>query len=164
MTGPDHEYIAIVVRAPVKLQRLGGDTHVLAANRARSAAASAQDQVFAKQSEIRHGSQREYSRGTLDRGIRAYREQGLDGLRPEPRSDLGEVRRHPELLKELADQNTRAGQDVLRAAIQRCGLPERVYVDNGAPYANAALERSCAGLGIHLIQSRPYSPEGRGKQ
>jgi hypothetical protein len=64
----------------------------------------------------------------------------------------------------VADQNTRAGQDVLRAAIQRRGLPERLYVDNGAPYANAALERSCAVLGIRLIHSRPYAPEGRGKQ
>jgi transposase InsO family protein len=40
----------------------------------------------------------------------------------------------------VADQNTRAGQEVLRAAIQRRGVPERLYVDNGAPYANAALE------------------------
>jgi putative transposase len=64
----------------------------------------------------------------------------------------------------VPDQNTRAGQDVLRAAIQRRGLPERLYVENGAPYANAALERSCAVRGIHLIHSRPYSPEGRGKQ
>jgi putative transposase len=58
---------------------------------------------------------------------------------------------------------TRAGQDVLRAAIQRRGLPERLYVGNGAPYSNAALERSCAVLGIRLIHSRPYTPEGRGK-
>jgi putative transposase len=215
------------------------------------------------------GTQRQYSRGTLDRWLRAYREQGLDGLKPDPRADLGAVRRHPELLDEacalrtelptrsavqigailfarhrirvaertirehlqrrglqraalagqprafgrfeadrpnevwigdvlvgpfvphprtsgsqraylfvlvddysrllvhgrwVPDQNTRAGQDVLRAAIQRRGLPERLYVDNGAPYANAALERSCAVLGIRLIHSRPYSPEGRGKQ
>jgi putative transposase len=33
----------------------------------------------------------------------------------------------------LPDQNTRAGQDVLRAAIQRRGLPEQLLVDNGAP-------------------------------
>src|SRR5207245_9615198 len=46
------------------------------------------------------GSQWTYSRGTLDRWIRAYREQGLDGLRPPPRADLGTVRRHPELLEE----------------------------------------------------------------
>jgi putative transposase len=46
------------------------------------------------------GSQRQYTRGTLDRWVRAYREQGLSGLKPEPRSDLGTVRRHPELLDE----------------------------------------------------------------
>ncbi len=53
---------------------------------------------------------------------------------------------------------------MLRAAIQRRGLPERLYVDNGAPYANAALSRTCAVLGIRLIHSRPYTPQGRGKQ
>src|SRR5437879_3051394 len=46
------------------------------------------------------GSRYTYSRVTLDRWIRAYREQGLDGLRPPPRADLGTVRRHPELLEE----------------------------------------------------------------
>jgi putative transposase len=215
------------------------------------------------------GSQWTYSRGTLDRWVRAYREQGLGGLRPPPRADLGTVRRHPALLEEacqlrlelparsaaqiasilkvrhgiyvpertirqhlrrrglhraalagqprafgryeaerpnerwigdvligpfvpyprvvgskraflwvlvddysrllvhgrwLPDQNTRAGQDVLRAAIQRRGLPEQLLVDNGAPYSNAALQRSCAVLGIRLIHSRPYRPQSRGKQ
>jgi putative transposase len=37
-------------------------------------------------------------------------------------------------------------------------------VDNGAPFANAVLERTCAVLGVRLVHSRPYSPEGRGKQ
>jgi putative transposase len=215
------------------------------------------------------GSSWTYSRGTLDRWLRAYRDHGLDGLLPPPRSDLGVVRRHPQLLDEacqlrrelpgrsasqisailkarhgvvlpdrtirqhlrrqglhraaiagqprvfgrfeverpnerwigdvligpfvphprvqgsrrahlfllvddfsrllvhsrwVPDQNTRAGQEVLRAAIQRRGLPEQLYVDNGAPYANVALERSCAVLGIRLIHSRPYQPQGRGKQ
>ena len=215
------------------------------------------------------GSQRGYARATLDRWLRAYREQGLDGLRPQPRGDLGLVRHHPELLEEAArlrqelparsapqisailqarhgirvaertlrqhfqrrglqraalagaakvygrfeaerpnerwigdvlvgpfvphprqagsqraylfllvddysrlllhgrwlpEQTTRAGQQVLRAALQRRGLPEQLYVDNGAPYANAALERTCAVLGIRLIHSRPYTPQGRGKQ
>ncbi len=35
------------------------------------------------------GSRWTYSRVTLDRWIRAYREHGLDGLRPPPRADLG---------------------------------------------------------------------------
>ncbi|HEX4212426.1 MAG TPA: helix-turn-helix domain-containing protein [Candidatus Dormibacteraeota bacterium] len=33
-----------------------------------------------------------FSRATLDRWIRAYRESGLQGLRPQPRSDVGAVR------------------------------------------------------------------------
>src|SRR6266516_3642650 len=64
----------------------------------------------------------------------------------------------------VAEENTRAGQDVLRAAIVRRGLPEVLYVDNGAPYANAALDRCCAVLVIRLVHSQPYRPQGRGKQ
>jgi putative transposase len=37
-------------------------------------------------------------------------------------------------------------------------------VDNGAAYAGAELARSCAILGVRLIHSRPYAPQGRGKQ
>jgi putative transposase len=215
------------------------------------------------------GTMRVYSRGTLDRWVRAYRARGLAGLRPVARSDIGAVRRHPELLAEAAalraevparssgaiadmlwrrhgvrvaertirahlrrrglhraaiggiprafgrfeaeapnerwitdvlvgpfvpyprvagsrraklflivddhsrllvhgrwmtEENTRAGQDVLREAIARRGLPQVLHADNGAPFANAALERSCAVLGIRLVHSRPYSPQGRGKQ
>ncbi len=215
------------------------------------------------------GTMRTYSRGTLDRWVRAYRARGLAGLAPVPRSDTGAVRRHPELLAEAAalraelparssaaiadilwqrhrvrvaertirshlrrrglhraalgaqprafgryeaerpnerwitdvlvgpfvphprvagsrrarlflivddhsrllvhgwwvnEENTRAGQAVLRAAIARRGLPEVLYCDNGAPFANTALERTCAVLGVRLVHSKPYSPQGRGKQ
>ena len=64
----------------------------------------------------------------------------------------------------MTAENTRAGQDVLRAAIVRRGLPEVLYADNGAPFANHMLARTCAVLGIRLVHSKPYSPEGRGKQ
>jgi transposase InsO family protein len=64
----------------------------------------------------------------------------------------------------MAAENTRAGQEVLPAAIVRRGLPEVLYADNGAPFANAMLARTCAVLGIRLVHSAPYSPEGRGKQ
>ncbi len=212
---------------------------------------------------------RRYSRGTIDRWVRAYRAHGLDGLRPVTRADAGTVRAHRDLFDEAAalraevparssgaiadilwhrhgvaipertiravlrrrglhraalaaapavfgryqadrpnevwigdvlvgpfvphprvagskrarlfllvddhsrllvhgrwvsEENTRAGQDVLRAAITRRGCPRTLYVDNGAPYAAAALARSCAVLGIRLVHSKPHRPQGRGKQ
>ena len=48
------------------------------------------------------GSARRYSRGTIDRWIRAHRGGGLDALRPSPRADTGTVRAHPELFAEAA--------------------------------------------------------------
>lgn len=54
-------------------------------------------------------------------------------------------------------------EGVLRSAFQARGLPGRLYVDNGAPYASRQLARVCAGLGIRLVHSTPGRPEGRGK-
>ena len=219
--------------------------------------------------ELPDGSRKQFSRATLDRWIRACRAEGLDGLRPAPRSDIGAARVAPDLIEEacalrrelpvrsaeqisrilrarhsvrvaprtirehlrrrgldrarltaeprvfgryeaehpnerwigdvlvgpfvphprvpgsrraylfllvddhsrlllhgrwMTQENTRAGQVVLRAAILRRGLPENLYLDNGAPFANAALDRTCAVLGVRLVHSQPYSPQGRGKQ
>ncbi len=215
------------------------------------------------------GSARRYSRGTIDRWLRAWRAGGLEALRPASRADTGVVRAHPELFAEAAAlrlelpgrsaaqiasilyhrhgiivaertvraqlrraglhrealaagpkaygryeaarpnerwisdvlvgpwvpfpkregsvrarlflivddhsrllvdgrffayENARACQDLLRRAITRRGLPEVFYVDNGAPFSNAWLARTCGVLGIRLVHSQPYSPEGRGKQ
>lgn len=215
------------------------------------------------------GSARRYSRGTIDRWIRAWRNGGLEALSPSPRADAGTVRAHPELFAEaaalrlevpgrsaaqiasilyhrhgiavaertirgqlrraglhrealaaepktygryeagrpnerwisdvlvgpwvpfpkrdgsvrarlflivddhsrllvdgrfFAHENARACQELLRRAITRRGLPEVFYCDNGAPFSNAWLARTCAVLGVRLVHSQPYSPEGRGKQ
>ena len=64
----------------------------------------------------------------------------------------------------FAHENARACQEALRAAIVHRGLPEVLYADNGAPFKNAWLTRTCAVLGVRLVHSKPYSPEGRGKQ
>jgi putative transposase len=61
-------------------------------------------------------------------------------------------------------ENARACQELLRRAITRRGLPQVLYADNGAPFSNAWLARTCGVLGIRLVHSAPYSPEGRGKQ
>jgi transposase len=48
------------------------------------------------------GSARRYSRGTIDRWLRAWRAGGLAALKPSPRADAGTVRAHPELFAEAA--------------------------------------------------------------
>jgi len=64
----------------------------------------------------------------------------------------------------FAHENARACQELLRRAITRRGVPDVLYADNGAPFSNAWLSRTCAVLGVRLVHSKPYSPEGRGKQ
>jgi len=64
----------------------------------------------------------------------------------------------------FGNETLRAGQEVLHSAILRRGLPDQLYTDNGAAYAGHELRRTCAVLGIRLLHSRPYSPQGRGKQ
>jgi putative transposase len=61
-------------------------------------------------------------------------------------------------------ENTAAFLPVLQQAILRRGLPKRLYVDNGAVYRSNHLSLVCAKLGVTLIHSRPYRPQGRGKQ
>ncbi len=226
-------------------------------------------QIAARDHQHPDGSRRRYSRGTVDRWLRAWRRGGLEALRPSPRADTGVVRAHPELFAEaaalrlelpgrsaaqiasilyhrhgvavsertvrgqlrraglhraalaaepkaygryeaarpnerwitdvligprvpwprrdgsvrarlflivddhsrllvdgrfFAHENARACQDLLRRAITRRGLPDVFYADNGAPFSNAWLARTCGVPGIRLVHSKPYSPEGRGKQ
>ncbi len=60
-------------------------------------------------------------------------------------------------------ENTAAFLPVFKRAIVRRGLPERLYVDNGANYRSHHLALVCAKLGVALIHSRPHQPQGRGK-
>jgi hypothetical protein len=60
-------------------------------------------------------------------------------------------------------ENTQTFLPVLQQAILRRGLPQRLYVDNGANYRSQHLALVCAKLGIALIHARPYRPQGKGK-
>ena len=60
-------------------------------------------------------------------------------------------------------ENTNAFLPILKKAILRRGIPERLYVDNGSAYRSRQLELVCAKLGITLIHARPYQPQGKGK-
>jgi transposase InsO family protein len=53
--------------------------------------------------------------------------------------------------------------DALRQALLKRGLPRKLYVDNGPAFRSRHLEEICASLGIALIHSKPYKPQGRGK-
>lgn len=51
----------------------------------------------------------------------------------------------------------------LMLAVRRFGVCQRFYTDNGPSYASRHLKEVCARLGIHLVHTPPYRPQGRGK-
>jgi len=53
--------------------------------------------------------------------------------------------------------------DAFRKALLTRGVPRKLYVDNGAAFRSRHLERICASLGIALVHTPPYTPQGRGK-
>ncbi len=53
--------------------------------------------------------------------------------------------------------------DCLRQAVAARGLPVRLYVDNGKVYHSIQLARIAASLGILVVHTPPYEPQGRGK-
>jgi transposase InsO family protein len=54
-------------------------------------------------------------------------------------------------------------KNCLKQAVQKRGLPQKFYTDNGACYRAVNLDQITASLGIALYHSRPYTPQGRGK-
>jgi hypothetical protein len=54
-------------------------------------------------------------------------------------------------------------EDSLKKWIILHGCPLNVYCDNGAVYSSHHLQNICATLGIQLLHSRPYKPQGKGK-
>ena len=53
--------------------------------------------------------------------------------------------------------------DALQWALLKRGLPRKLYVDNGPAFRSRHLDYVTAALGITLIHSKPYKPQGRGK-
>lgn len=54
-------------------------------------------------------------------------------------------------------------EDCFRQAIQKYGVPEAVFFDNGSQYRTKWMRRACAKMGIRLLFARPFSPEATGK-
>jgi len=61
------------------------------------------------------------------------------------------------------DEKFPALENTLKKAMLRRGIPELIYVDNGKVFSTRRLDAACAALGVRKINSKPYSPEGRGK-
>ena len=53
--------------------------------------------------------------------------------------------------------------DCLRQAVAARGLPIRLYMDNAKVYRGQQLARIAASIGILIVHTPPYQPEGRGK-
>ncbi|WP_437828968.1 DDE-type integrase/transposase/recombinase [Sorangium sp. So ce1153] len=52
---------------------------------------------------------------------------------------------------------------LLVRAVRLYGVPDALYLDNGATYRGDALRLFCSRLGITLLHARPYDPQARGK-
>lgn len=60
-------------------------------------------------------------------------------------------------------EGTHSYMDALEQALLKRGLPRKLYIDNGPAFRSKHLEYVTASLGIALIHSSPYKPQGRGK-
>ncbi|WP_462409391.1 DDE-type integrase/transposase/recombinase [Neobacillus sp. Marseille-QA0830] len=59
--------------------------------------------------------------------------------------------------------DSRIIEDAFRNAIQKYGVPEAVYFDNGKQYRTKWMSRTCSKLGTRLIYTKPYAAESKGK-
>lgn len=62
-----------------------------------------------------------------------------------------------------AGQGLDASLDCLRQAVAARGVPVRLYMDNGKIYRSPQLARIAASVGMLIVHTPPYQPEGRGK-
>ena len=114
-----------------------------------------------------------------DRRRFAFREAGelwMSDVMHGPKVRHGRTRRKTYLIAFIDDatrvvpfaafataENVRAFLPIFRNALIRRGLPQRLYVDNGAAYRSRHLALVCARLGVALIHARPWQPAGKGK-
>lgn len=72
-------------------------------------------------------------------------------------------------LESCGNERTQTVKPLLEKTFRLCGLPEAFYLDNGSPWGGGLpgqwtpLGVWLLKLGIEVIHSRPYHPQGRGK-
>lgn len=95
------------------------------------------------------------------------------GGRCHPLTILDDHSRYALCLSACAQTTTAVVQDQLTATFRRYGLPERINVDNGAPWGHGWAETPGLAftpltvwllrLGVRVSHSRPYHPQTNGK-
>ncbi|MEW6523606.1 MAG: DDE-type integrase/transposase/recombinase [Bacillota bacterium] len=97
----------------------------------------------------------------LEEATGGNRRRKPGGIRGEPEDDFSRYVPHAEIY--LAEKLPML-EECLKKALIKHGVPEQIYVDNGAIYSAQHFRRILGHLGVELIHSRPYRPQGRGKQ
>jgi transposase InsO family protein len=62
-----------------------------------------------------------------------------------------------------SNADTRAFHDALKQALQRRGIPVKLYTDQGKPFVSDHTRIVCANLGIRLLHAKPYHAWSKGK-
>lgn len=92
-----------------------------------------------------------------------------DGHQLHPLTIVDDHSRFAVCLEACTDQTRASVQHRLTRVFARYGLPEAVFVDNGNPWGDSGAGRWTRfgvwllKLGVGVIHSRPYHPQGRGK-
>jgi transposase InsO family protein len=93
----------------------------------------------------------------------------VSGGRCHPLTVVDDHSRYSLCLQACGDEQSRTVQGRLEATFRRYGVPDAVFVDNGAPWGDSSGARWTRlgvwllKLGVGVIHSRPYHPQGRGK-
>ncbi|WP_437733601.1 DDE-type integrase/transposase/recombinase [Sorangium sp. So ce1335] len=89
----------------------------------------------------------------------------LDGRRVTVRIHalLDDASRFIVILSVESDEKEDTLLRLLVRALRLYGVPDALYLDNGATYRGDALRLFCSRLGITLLHARPYDPQARGK-
>jgi putative transposase len=61
------------------------------------------------------------------------------------------------------DQKLPVLEDCFKKAILKRGIPDTVYVDNGKIFVSRWFRIACARLNIRHVNTKPYSPQAKGK-
>ena len=86
-----------------------------------------------------------------------------------PLTVIDDHARYALCLAACADEQSRTVKDHLETTFRRYGLPDALFVDNGAPWGDASgdgwtrLGVWLLKLGVGVLHSRPYHPQSRGK-